>query len=176
MIMSGCMSAMGGISSENLCEGLTQLKGEHPPLLAQLDGLYELTRQIEKDLNTDANFSTLITRVKEFKAALDPHSEREEGVLFPMMGVYIGTTSGPIAVMEYEHDQAKAKIGAFLEKAETGNLTTEEMKELAELIKNAYFILTEHFSKEENVLFPMAERMLTDEEKDELYRKIQDIK
>ncbi|MBT2722454.1 hemerythrin domain-containing protein [Bacillus sp. ISL-46] len=121
-------------------------------------------------------FAALITKVKEFKAALDPHSEREEGVLFPMMGVYIGTTSGPIAVMEYEHDQAKANIGEFLGKAESGLVSTEETKKTAELIQNAYFILTEHFSKEENVLFPMAERMLTEEEKEELYRKIQDIK
>jgi regulator of cell morphogenesis and NO signaling len=93
-----------------------------------------------------------------------------------MMGVYIGTTSGPIAVMEYEHDQAKANIGEFLGKAESGLASTEETKKTAELIQNAYFILTEHFSKEENVLFPMAERMLTEEEKEELYRKIQDIK
>ncbi|MDQ0198387.1 hemerythrin domain-containing protein [Neobacillus ginsengisoli] len=170
------MNAFGGMPPENLSEGLKQLKGEHPPLLEQLEGLYDLTQQIEQDLNIVVNFTALIIKVKDFKAALDPHSEREEGVLFPMMGVYIGTTSGPIAVMEYEHDQAKAKIGAFLEKVETSNLMTEERKQLAELIKNAYFILTEHFSKEENVLFPMAERMLTDAEKDELYRRIQEIK
>jgi regulator of cell morphogenesis and NO signaling len=50
------------------------------------------------------------------------------------------------------------------------------LKTRAELIRDAYYILTEHFSKEENVLFPMAERMLTNEEKEELYQKIQQIK
>jgi regulator of cell morphogenesis and NO signaling len=174
--MNGCMSGQGGMPQAELSEGLKQLKSEHPPLLAQLAGLFQLTEQVDQEVDIEKNFSELKTKVAEFKAALDPHFEREEGVLFPMMGVYIGTTSGPIAVMEYDHDQAKSKIKAFLKKADEDLLATEEMKDSAELIKSAYFILTEHFSKEENVLFPMAERMLTDEEKEELLQKIQEIK
>jgi regulator of cell morphogenesis and NO signaling len=172
--MSGCMSNFGGISPVELSKGLHQLKSEHPPLLAQLEELYNLTQKIEAD-SDEENFVVLISKVIEFKAALDPHSEREEGVLFPMMGVYIGTTSGPIAVMEYEHDQAKAKIHEFLVNA-NGCQADDEKKNLAALIQSAYFILTEHFAKEENVLFPMAERMLSDDEKEELYQKIQEIK
>lgn len=171
--MSGCMSAMGGMASMELSKGLNQLKGEHPPLLAQLEELHELTKKIELQTDPEQTFFGLKTKVEKFKAELDPHSEREEGVLFPMMGVYIGTSSGPIAVMEYEHDQAKSKIKEFLLVAEKGELSTIEIKSAAELIKNAYYILTEHFSKEENVLFPMAERMLTVEEKEELFQKIQ---
>jgi len=173
--MSGCMSALGGMPQGELSKGLQQLKSEHPPLLKQLEELFDLTQKIDQEIEIEMNFATLITKVNEFKAALDSHSEREEGVLFPMMGVYIGTTSGPIAVMEYEHDQAKSNIGEFLKKVESGLEASEEKKQSAQLIQNAYFILTEHFSKEENVLFPMAERMLTVEEKDELYKKIQEI-
>ncbi|MEH7012973.1 hemerythrin domain-containing protein [Neobacillus niacini] len=172
--MSGCMSSFGGMSPVELSKGLNQLKSEHPPLLAQLEGLFTLTQRIEED-EIEKNFEELISKVNKFKEALDPHSEREEGVLFPMMGVYIGTTSGPIAVMEYEHDQAKAKIYEFLEKADSTQIV-EEKKTSAELVKDAYYILTEHFAKEENVLFPMAERMLSDDEKEELYLKIQEIK
>ncbi|MEH7107087.1 hemerythrin domain-containing protein [Bacillus sp. JJ1764] len=173
--MSGCMSAFSGGPDIELSKGLKQLKEEHPPLLAQLEELFQLTQRIEQEKDIDPNFELLNAKVQQFKADLDPHSEREEGVLFPMLGVYIGTTSGPIAVMEYEHDQAKANIKAFLEGATNGE-TSEEKKELGQLVKNAYFILTEHFAKEENVLFPMAQRMLTDEEKEELYQKIQEIK
>jgi regulator of cell morphogenesis and NO signaling len=174
-MMSGCMSALGGMPQAELSKGLKQLKSEHPPLLEQLEGMYQLTQKVDQEIDIETNFTGLITKVKEFKAALDPHSEREEGILFPMMGVYIGTTSGPIAVMEYEHDQAKSNIGSFLAKVESDLGSNEEKKKAAELIQNAYFILTEHFSKEENVLFPMAERMLTDEEKEELFQKIQEI-
>jgi regulator of cell morphogenesis and NO signaling len=145
-------------------------------LREKLAGLLLLTKQIETDADVEKIFAALISSVAIFKSELDTHSEREEEVLFPMMGEYIGTSSGPIAVMEYEHEQAKALIGDFLRKANNGQFSIEEMKNAAELIKNAHDILSDHFTKEENVLFPMAERMLSDEEKAELHRKIQEIK
>lgn len=174
--MNGCMSVFGGVESLELCQGLSQLKAEHPSLLKKLDGLLALTEELEREANIQSRFKDLKTMVEVFKAELDPHSEREEGVLFPMMGEYIGTASGPIAVMEYEHDQAKNLIRTFLEKAGHSKLSAEEMKNASELVKNACLILIEHFSKEENVLFPMAEKMLSDDEKAELYLKIQEIK
>jgi hemerythrin-like domain-containing protein len=174
--LSGYMNAMGGMPTENLCAGLSQLKGEHAPLIEMLDGLFKLTERIAEEGELEKLFTRLKSDVSTFVAELDPHSEREEGVLFPMLGVYIGTQSGPIAAMEYEHEQAKSLINEFLIKAENTQLTSEERMNLSELVKNAYDVLIQHFSKEENVLFPMAERMLTDEEKEELYIRIQEIK
>jgi regulator of cell morphogenesis and NO signaling len=177
MDMQGCMSAFGGMEPVQLSEGLAQLKSEHPPLLEKLESLYKLTQNIDLETNNEEYFLQLITEVKEFITELEPHSEREEGVLFQMMEKYIGRTSGPIAVMEYEHDQAKTLISTFLDRTSTGEaLSVENKKKYASLIRNAYFTLTEHFSKEENVLFPMAERMLTDEEKVILFKKINEIK
>jgi hemerythrin-like domain-containing protein len=118
----------------------------------------------------------LIVKVQTFTQELDPHSEREERVLFRMMEQYMGIGTGPVAVMEYEHDQAKGYIEAYMEAAEKcENLTEQEMAYNAGLIKNAYYILTEHFAKEENVLFPMAENLLSKEEKEELYKRIKEI-
>jgi regulator of cell morphogenesis and NO signaling len=42
----------------------------------------------------------------------------------------------------------------------------------ATLIKNAYYTLLDHFAKEEQVLYPMAERMFSQEEKEILKQKI----
>nr|WP_256236116.1 hemerythrin domain-containing protein [Bacillus sp. EB600] len=174
--MSGCMSAFSGMPPAELSAGLAQLKEEHSPLREKLAGLLLLTEQIETDAEVEKIFTALKSSVAIFKSELDIHSEREEEVLFPMMGEYIGTSSGPVAVMEYEHEQAKALIGDFLRKTNNGQFSIEEMKNAAGLIKNAHDILSDHFTKEENVLFPMAERMLSDEEKAELHRKIQEIK
>lgn len=174
--MNGFMSAMDGMPSGDLCPGLSQLKGEHTPLIKMLDRIVSLTEQIAKESEIEQSFAELKIDVTTFISELDPHSVREEGVLFPMLGAYIGTTSGPIAAMEYEHEQAKSLISDFRAKAEISQLSTEEMKNLSEIVKNAYDVLIQHFSKEENVLFPMAERMLTDEEKDELFTRIQEIK
>ncbi|WP_316568321.1 hemerythrin domain-containing protein [Neobacillus sp. YIM B06451] len=175
--MSGCMSAFGGAGQVELCPGLKQLKEEHPPLLSQLDGLLEEVRKIEKEEDVIETFSRLTERTNKFIADLGPHSDREEGVLFDMMGQYIGRTSGPIAVMEYEHDRAKTLIGTYLERTaqEGAEFSEDEIRELASQIKEAYYTLTEHFAKEENVLFPMAQRMLSDDEKAELYQRINEI-
>jgi hypothetical protein len=40
--MEGCMSSFNSNGAESLCEGLTQLKGEHIPLLEKLHGLKAL--------------------------------------------------------------------------------------------------------------------------------------
>ncbi|RDU38379.1 hemerythrin domain-containing protein [Neobacillus piezotolerans] len=175
--MNGCLSAFGGAGEVELCSGLKQLKEEHPPLLSQLDGLLEAVRKIERGEYIKETFFELTEKTKLFIADLGPHSDREEGVLFEMMGEYIGRTSGPIAVMEYEHDRAKDLIGTYLTKAaeEGAEFSEDEIRGMADRIKEAYYTLTEHFAKEENVLFPMAQRMLSEEEKEELYRRIREI-
>ncbi len=168
------MSTMAGDGQGVLSEGLKQLKSEHPPLLDKLEVLLGLCTSVEKDDNPVEAFAKLRPAVIEFFNELEPHSEREEGVLFEMMAAYIGREMGPIAVMEYEHDRAKSLIGAFLGNTENGHghHTEEMMKQDAILVKQAYFTLVDHFSKEENVLFLMAERMLTEAEKQELAERI----
>ncbi len=173
--MQGCMSSKMDKNVE-LCEGLQQLKDEHPPLLLMLDGLLETCQQIERmesDRETETVFKELTQKVITFFYELEPHSEREEGVLFSMMEKYIGRESGPIAVMEYEHDQAKGFIGTFLKAAQSSDAFTDnEMMELTGHIKNAYYTLVDHFAKEENVLFPMAQNFFTEDEKEQLKERI----
>ena len=163
------------MQSGEVSPGIAQLKAEHVSLRGKLAGLFSLIEKIENDIDPEQTFAELKKEVVIFKAELDPHSEREESVLFPMLGEYIGTTTGPIAVMEYEHEQAKSFIKTFLEEVESESVSPEKVKDLAGLVKNAHNILSEHFTKEENVLFMMAERMLSVEEKEELHRRIQEI-
>ncbi|ESU70661.1 hypothetical protein GS8_1294 [Geobacillus stearothermophilus] len=168
---------MGGPEGVKLCAGLAQLKQEHGPLRAQMEQLLAAAEAIgrgENDRNWREPLADLREKVESFVAALDPHSEREEGVLFPMMARYIGRTTGPIAVMEYEHEQAKTRLSMFLEKTAQlpENIDSRQALTLAGAVIEAYHILDEHFMKEENVLFPMAERLLSDAEKEELFARI----
>lgn len=178
--MSSCMSSMFQGEVLELCIPLQRLKDEHGPLNKMKKELFEISSSIED--TEEAEWLEVITnlrkKVESFIDVLDPHSQREEGVLFEMMAKYIGKTSGPIAVMEYEHDQAKTNIGAFLMETEnlTDNLLKDEAKRLASYVREAYLILTDHFMKEENILFPMAEKILSDEEKQELEVRINEIK
>ncbi|MEB3025902.1 hemerythrin domain-containing protein, partial [Parvimonas sp. M13] len=67
---------------------------------------------------------------------------------------------GPIAVMEYEHEQAKRFLNRFLEDG------------FPDYLQSAVEVLLQHFQKEEQVLFPMAQKLLNEEEKQELLEKI----
>ena len=175
--MTSCMSGLNNDTKFILSEGLQQLKNEHPPLLKMLDNLLSISLKIEEKEQMEENFTQLREAVVDFLAQLGPHSDREEGVLFEMMASYIGREMGPIAVMEYEHDQAKRFIGTFLQNTENGTegFTESQMIQNAELIKNANYTLVSHFAKEESILFPMAENMLSEEEKQELADRIKII-
>lgn len=172
-----CGSLMGGDPIE-LCGPLAQLKREHGPLREQMDAFAALAAEIRRSAggaDTAERLEQLRTKVKEFADRLDPHSEREEGALFPMVAKYIGRETGPIAVMEAEHEQAKRNLRRFFEAFEGADASAAAAQagEIAAFAVTAHEILTDHFLKEENVLFPMAERLLSAEEKEQLAREMQ---
>lgn len=171
--MQVCPSSLIGNEPVELSEGLLKLVNEHPPLRDQLENLSSLCNKVEVEEEKEASFEQLIREVIDFSTRLEYHSAREEDYLFRMMEVYIGKDGGPIAVMEYEHEQAKGFISEFLKNTKDhSQLTPAEMMNNATLIKNAYYTLLDHFAKEEQVLYPMAERMFSQEEKETLNQKI----
>ncbi|WP_042463196.1 hemerythrin domain-containing protein [Neobacillus dielmonensis] len=174
--MQGCHSGLIGNGPITLSEGLNQLVSEHTSLRSCLEALFSLCNQVEQE-PAGTDFEKLFTEVREFFTNLEFHSEREEDFLFRMMEVYLGKNGGPISVMEYEHEQARSFINEFLKNAESQTvLTTDEKIQNSNLIKNAYYTLLDHFMKEEQVLYPMAERMLTDEEKEILLQKVSETR
>ncbi|UFJ41761.1 hemerythrin domain-containing protein [Brevibacillus humidisoli] len=169
----GMMAGQG--EQVRLCKALAQLKREHGPLRAQMDAFADEAAVVDKDqAETDwgKRLWLLREKVDAFVQELEPHSEREEGTLFPLMAKYIGWQGGPIAVMEHEHELAKRYLKMFLEAVEQLKepVDAARAKEIASYALQAHAVLTDHFMKEENVLFPMAENMLNTEEKEELNR------
>lgn len=175
----GCAGMNGQTGSEQLplCAPLKLLKEEHGPLREAMDAFAATAERISADPSRWGElFPTLHEQVATFEKRLKAHSRKEEDVLFPMMARYIGKDFGPIAVMEYEHSQAEKNLRLFLEAAAAvpAHVEAEEAKTMAGYAILAHSILTQHFGKEENVLFPMAENMLTPEEKESLYSQIRD--
>ena len=173
--MQGCPSGLFGNEPVTLSEGLQQLVNEHTPLRNHLETLFTLCNEVEKAEDKQAPFAQLIQEVTDFEKSLRFHSRREEDYMFAMMEVYIGKSSGPLVVMEYEHEQAHGFIDAFLENTKNPDLNPYEQLKNATQIKNAYYTLIDHFAKEEAVLYPMAERMFSDEEKETLREKVSEI-
>lgn len=167
----GCGGMSNGANSQevSLCEPLQLLKDEHAPLRTMMDDFNQTAGQVMCGDGIEL-FYMLREQVAVFADQLKKHARKEDDVLFPMMAAHIGREFGPIAVMEHEHEQAEMNLERFLAAAGPADstLSDEEAKFTAGYAALAYSILTQHFNKEENVLFPMAERMLSEEEKAQL--------
>lgn len=173
MMQSNSCGMMNSGQQQVLSLPLQTLKDEHIPLRKLMDELVKEANAIVSDEPGDQltkNLGYLRGKVLNFVEKLDPHSEIEEGVLFQLLGNYIGRETGPIAVMEYEHDQAKLHLKRFLDK--TVEIKQEDYIEVTSNVIKAYHILVDHFMKEENVLFPLAERTLSIEELEFLQEKM----
>ncbi|WP_127580074.1 hemerythrin domain-containing protein [Paenibacillus koleovorans] len=172
------MNSGAGNAEIRLCEPLQRLKQEHIPLRMAMDAFYSTAQQLDEETGIEQNdlVHTWLDQVADFTVQLKKHSIKEDDGLFPMMANYMGRTVGPIAVMEYEHEQAEHYLQRFLEAAGQGERARkhEEIRMLAGYAVQAYTILTQHFGKEEAVLFPLAENMLSPEEKQQLNRIVQE--
>jgi regulator of cell morphogenesis and NO signaling len=168
--MQGCPSSLIGNGPATLSEGLSLLVGEHVPLREQLEVLFSLCTKVETVDEKEVAFDELVKEVVSFSTNLEFHSVREEDILFRMMEVYLGKNGGPIAVMEYEHEQANGFINTFLSYTKDHSQPLEEMIQNTNLVKDAYHTLLDHFMKEEQVLYPMAEKLFSEEEK-ELFKQ-----
>jgi regulator of cell morphogenesis and NO signaling len=176
--MLGCQHMPTNHQPEELCEALQVLKNEHIQLNEQKLDLFEKAGGIMKESSPEKRMEKLTglrSKVEAFMTALESHSQKEEGHLFELMASYIGRSHGPIVVMEMEHDQAKELISAFLKETELISGNREFVHETCKLIIEAYHVLTSHFMKEEQVLFPMAQNLLSEVEKERLLEAVREV-
>ena len=156
---------------------LQQLMDEHVSLRADMDHFYEITEDIEFESGPAVLqlFAKLFEMVSAFTVKLKAHSKREEEGLFPMMNRRLGENDRTIETMEFEHEKAEQHLQDFL--TETGKKGLSIDENAAQWITvyavQAHATLTQHFAKEEKILFPMAEKILSVEEKEELVRLFQ---
>ncbi|MBO9596904.1 MAG: hemerythrin domain-containing protein [Cohnella sp.] len=167
------MSNGAGAQKVVLCAPLQRLRDEHASLRTMMDDFNLTAEQVMSGDGIEL-FYMLREQVAVFADQLRQHARKEDDALFPMMAEHIGRGFGPIAVMEHEHEQAEMNLERFLAAAGPADstLSDEEAKFVAGYAALAYSILTQHFNKEENVLFPMAERILSEEEKARLAIRI----
>lgn len=95
------------------------------------------------------------------------HHGKEEDQLFPAIGERgIPTKVGPVAVMLDEHVLGRREIAAM--EAAVKALQGNDPKAIGEYVaraRNYVELLREHIMKEDNILFPMAEAALSDEDR-----------
>jgi len=124
---------------------------EHQMFLQHLDRLAEA-------LSSDTPVEVLQGMVAMLAGPLERHAEAEDAVLFPALEPHLGREMGPLAVMGLEHEEIRQSL-----------LSVEDGGANAVVaVRQLIAVLREHIGKEDQVLFPMAERLLGDQRLEEL--------
>ena len=143
-----------------------QMKEEH-------EGIKLMLRVLEKILsNTEKINQEHLAKILEFlKGFVDKcHHGKEEDLLFPaMVKAGVPKEGGPIAVMLVEHEQGRGYIRNMSEAFD--RLRKGDGKALGKIAENGedYIArLAQHIEKENNILFAMADKVLSTSTQDEL--------
>jgi hemerythrin-like domain-containing protein len=153
-----------------------QLKEEHQGITLMLKILERVCAKMETKGKVD---SAHLERIVEFfKVFADKcHHGKEEDLLFPEMEkAGIPKEKGPIGVMLTEHTQGRAYVRAMGEAATRYKQGEPRGRtEFAENARNYITLLTQHIQKENNVLFPMGDRVLAKEKQEKLVEDFEDL-
>jgi len=96
----------------------------------------------------------------------ETHHKKEEGVLFKALASYgFSPHAGPVAVMLSEHEEARRFTQALAEAAQKFHRGDSSAREDLIMYALSYVRhLRQHIMKENNILFPMADRVVPEAE------------
>ncbi len=133
---------------------IEELRADHEEILRHLDLLNEAVNGIKINKK----------KVKEFlhftETFAEPHHRKEEDVLFPELEKRgIPKDDGPIGVMLFEHETKREYVKNLQMAVKKGDKNQIKENSLAIIA-----LLRDHINKENNILYPMAEQVLSKED------------
>ncbi len=146
------------------------LRDEHDGILAMLAIVEAAARRLREGKPVPPDLMT--NAVGFFRNFADRcHHGKEEGELFPaLVARGIPKEGGPIGVMLAEHDEGRAFVRGMGEAA--ARYAAGETAAVPALVSNTLGyvnLLRAHIDKENNVLFEMADGVLSDSEQSQLF-------
>jgi hemerythrin-like domain-containing protein len=150
-----------------------ELMAEHRNILKVIELVQNECDRIGEGKEPDeAFFRDVVLFIRNYADGY--HHAKEEDVLFKaMMNNFQSSQNTPVQVMLREHDAGRQYVKGMAEAL--------ELKKWEDLVTNARGycnLLVNHIYKEDNILYPMAERMLSESEKEkvaEAYSRIHSI-
>lgn len=148
------------------------LEIDHEYILRLIDVMEKMVQV--KSNNTD-HFEKVVHVIKKYADGI--HHAKEENLLFPRMAEKgFSLQQGPIAVMLFDHNQGRAYVKGMVEaitKFKEGNPSSisniyENMLGYSELLRN-------HIAKENNMLFRMADNVLTESDHQHLLSEFEKV-
>src|SRR3989338_10898264 len=144
---------------------LEELRADHEEISKELGFLEEAMKESPVNKKQVEHF------LRFTETFAEPHHRKEEEVLFPELEKKgVPNEGGPIGMMLMEH-ATKREYVKNLKKALDEN-NEDEMKKNALAIVS---LLGEHIFKENNILYPMAEDVLSEDDMSRLSHKCREI-
>jgi hemerythrin-like domain-containing protein len=152
------------------------LRNDHEFFLRTLETAEAVARQLDQGKPVDP--ATLAQFLEFFRLIIDrSHHGKEEDLLFPLLGSKgLPRNGGPVGVMLQEHDMGRALIRQMVEASDDFAAGKEGSgQRWAASARDYAALLRAHIQKENNILFVMAERILSDSEQAQLLALFQKI-
>ncbi|MBU4499031.1 MAG: hemerythrin domain-containing protein [Gammaproteobacteria bacterium] len=101
------------------------------------------------------NWDSARTLFNRFQTAMAHHLAMEETVLFPAFEARTGNIMGPTQVMRMEHEQMRELLQAMAHA-----VAATHQDDYLGLSETLNMLMQQHNLKEENMLYPMSDRVL----------------
>ena len=153
------------------------LMEEHKAMLQIAGKLGDVVNKLQQisDVNRVGDEIRLLEHIAEDFRDSEKHYLREENALFPVLERH-GITEPP-AIMWTEHNQIRKKkqqLNSLLENYGAMNFS-DFKKQLSEVAKALNGLLSSHFFKENNILFPTALKVVTSQEWSDMRKEFDEI-
>ena len=152
------------------------LKSEHQTILRVIGALERLVARSER--GDGFEHAAMRQCVEFFQLFADAcHHAKEEDLLFPALEAQgIPRDGGPIGVMLYEHAQARRFTREMADALDADRREEANAQTRFHAAAHQYVeLLTNHIHKEENILFNMADQVITGEQKSSLCGKFCEV-
>lgn len=144
------------------------LENDHIHILRLTDVMLTMVR---KESSNVEHFETVINLIRKFADGL--HHIKEEQMLFPMLEDHgFSTEQGPVAVMLEEHTQGRDFVKGMLNSLSAMQKgSANSVNELYSHASGYAELLQNHISKENNILFRMADDILSSDNQNSLLNR-----
>ncbi|MEM2188929.1 MAG: hemerythrin domain-containing protein [Nitrososphaerota archaeon] len=152
------------------------LREEHEVIKAALGVLEKMCRRLESGQAVDVDH---LEKILEFiRVFVDKcHHGKEEDVLFlEMEKAGVSRRDEPIGVILMEHDLGRRIVKELTEAIKAYDAGDENAaRRIVESARGYVNLINGHIYKEDNVLYPLAEKILSPEKQSELLEKFEEI-
>jgi len=151
------------------------LISEHKDIIELLGIMSKISNKIQlNEVFYTSDIEDIIDFLKHF---IEKSHHKKEEIFYPLLS----TTEMPndraeLSVMLYEHTLARnylKDINSCIINCKIGNAFSQEL--LAESMMKYVVLIKNHINKEEKIIFPMANKVLTENEQTEINRQFEKI-